>query len=321
MKTGFFKSLFDGRDWIAFLVSVLLAFAVWLIHNLSLTYSNFVERSIAVRCDIPGHANQASAPVEVAARCDLSGYSLMMLRMLRLSSPKEQTIAPEDMHPYRGDLFYMTSSDLTKYYHSLFGEATKLEYFVNDTLVFQFPSVNFKKVPVNAIQSISYKSQYMPTGPLKLEPDSVLVYGETPLLESINSINTDIIRESGASSDVYGEVDLKPVDGMRMSATKVKYTQAVKRYVETKFTLPVTVTNAPDSIMMQVIPGSAVLTVRSSFPSNDDFSQIQVCIDYNDFVSSIQGTCVGNVCGLPPEIISYSVSPQVFNCFEQLQER
>ena len=311
------KKLFEGRDWVVFLVSVLLAFSVWLIHNLSLTYSNFAQLSVIAGCELDGHAPVAAEPVEIAARCDLSGYSLMMLDIIKHRKPLSVEVSKEDMHHYQGDFFYMTSSDLTKYYHDFFGEKTRLEYFVSDTVFFRFPSVSYKKVPVSPLLNISYKSQYMPTASLRLMPDSVLVYGETSLFESVESVDTDVIRIASASSDVYGEVALREVSGLRLSEKNVSYLQPVRRYVQTKVTLPVGVKNLPRDCEMMVVPSTVTLTICSVFPGSAKLSDASVDIDYEDFEKSRRGGCKGYVSSLPAGVISCEMSPKVFKCYKK----
>ena len=50
----------SGRDAKIFIVSLLLAFSIWLIHNLSLNYFETVRIPISARCDIDGHAYKSS---------------------------------------------------------------------------------------------------------------------------------------------------------------------------------------------------------------------------------------------------------------------
>ena len=68
---------FSGRDWTVFLLSLLLAFSIWLIHNLSLKYTEFLQVPVRVKCEIEGHSNMSSNTADVVARCQTTGYSVI----------------------------------------------------------------------------------------------------------------------------------------------------------------------------------------------------------------------------------------------------
>ena len=44
----------NGRDVAVFLLSLLLAFSIWIIHNLSLRYNDYLKVSVVARCNIEG---------------------------------------------------------------------------------------------------------------------------------------------------------------------------------------------------------------------------------------------------------------------------
>ena len=68
----------NGRDWTVFFLSLLLAFSIWLIHNLSLNYSDFLTVQMTARCDnIEGHTVTSANVCKVVARCRTSGYNII----------------------------------------------------------------------------------------------------------------------------------------------------------------------------------------------------------------------------------------------------
>ena len=63
------KSLgFSGRDWAVLLLALLLAFSIWLIHNLSLKYNDFLTVPVVAQCSIDGHSDISSNSCQVTAR-------------------------------------------------------------------------------------------------------------------------------------------------------------------------------------------------------------------------------------------------------------
>ena len=77
----------SGRDWVFFIMSLLLAFGIWLIHNLSLNYSEQIQVPVTARCNVEGHAALSVNSTTVLARCRTSGFNLIRFRRSSLTLP------------------------------------------------------------------------------------------------------------------------------------------------------------------------------------------------------------------------------------------
>ena len=313
MRNLFHKILsalnFKGRDWVVLLLALLLAFSIWLIHNLSLNYNDYFSVSVVAECSIPGHAEESSDRCEVTARCRATGYKLLRAFFADDASHKVRFRA-SDMTRYDEDVFYITSSHLQEYSHLIFGPGVSVEYFLSDTLFFRFPVENCKKVPVTPISVIKYKEQYMADGPLTVVPDSVLVYGEPYLLEGIDQVYTRAINYSDVSEDLQGIVELEKIKRVRFSVDEVQYNADVKRYVEMTLTLPVKPVNVPHDKLMRVYPFEAKVNVRCAFPLTEDPEKGLVLVaDYNDFADSKSGKIPLSLSSLSRDIIAYEIEP------------
>lgn len=300
-------------------MSLMLAFVVWLIHNLSLDYSALVQRSVEAVCEIDGHSNRSSSAVEVAASCQLSGFSIVGSRIAGRRHPLTLNVSRDEMHHLKGDVFYMTTADLTKHFHDIFSDKSQLEYFVTDTVYFTFNSVEYKKVPVILTYNISYKPQYMAVGGVKVTPDSVLIYGNSDVLETVNAVTTDLVNLKELDADTFGKTPIKQIKGVRMSESKVDYSLNVVRYVQREVQLPVRMLHVPKGVNVKVFPSLAVVRYRMRFPSDIQLNRAYVSVQYSDFVNSINGKCVGEVVGVPSGVISHEISPEVFDCLVQVK--
>lgn len=318
----------DGRkflsagDYTALGLSLLLALGMWLGRNLSQDYTGLVQRRMIAMCEIDGHDNVSAESVELAASCDMSGLSLLGMRM---SADRHNAvtvkIAPEDMHHKEGDTYYMTSADLNKYFHLIYMDNAKLEYFVSDTVFFTFNTVLSRKLPVKFMSNLGYKPQYMALGEVKYTPDSVIVYGEKSLLDAAQYVTTDLVRHHNLDAETFGTVKVKEIPGLRMSAKSVSYVIPVVRYVQREVTLPVYTINVPRGTAMKVFPSSVNFRYRMRFPADTDISSVYVCVDYDEFNSSRKGKCVAKVFGLPDDILQYSLDKEVFDCFVEVSDR
>ena len=67
----------SGRDWVVLILSLLLAFSVWLIHNLALKYNANLTVKVIAECNLDGHENTSAATAEITARGRATGYNII----------------------------------------------------------------------------------------------------------------------------------------------------------------------------------------------------------------------------------------------------
>lgn len=305
----------SGRDWTVFLLALLLAFSIWLIHNLSLRYTEFMQASVEAVSNIEGHFDRSSNRCEVVARCQTTGYNIVRNGIFPGRRKVTVSFDPSSLHRKSGDTYYITTSELKESSHLIFGDDVQIEYFITDTLFFRFPYENHKRVPVYPVHVLSFKPQYTADSPLEIEPDSVTVYGEPTHLADISRVNTEAIKVSDISSGIHGLAKLEKIKGVRMSETEVRYSLSASRFVEMPVTVSVQARNVPPGKSLMIYPSIATVTLRCMFPLSADITDgVRVYVDYNDFISSLSGRCLGKISSLPQGVINYSIEPKVFEC-------
>lgn len=306
-----------GREGLLLIASFLLACAIWLMSNLSRDYSGIITVPVVAECNIQGHSNVSSNSVTVSARCRTTGYRLLRESVRRVRRPVRVRLARNDVHSGGGDRFYLAGNAMNSYLEAFFGEGPTDVSFKTDTLWFVFPVENHKRVPVELAGDVIYRSQYMASGPIRLVPDSVTVYGEQARLNRVDHVSTVTVMMNDVHESQHGALRLKAVKGVRTSDTEVSYEIPVSRYVEIRSTLPVTVLNAPAGRQLQVFPSQATVVLHCAFPvEGDPFQSFRLYIDYRDFASSLSGRCIPRVGTLPPGVLDWRVVPEIFDCIE-----
>ena len=318
MKNLFHKILkalnINGRDGVVLMLALLLAFSTWLIHNLALKYNDFLKVSVTAKCELKGHSDKSSNECDVVARCRATGYKVIRAA-LNSNKTVNVNFRASDMVHLEGDTFYITSDNLIEYANAIYGTEVKVEYFLTDTLFFRFPYENYKKVPVIPIYSLDFGEQYMAESDLKVEPDSVLVYGEPYRLETVESVYTKPFRYYDIEKDIQGVVSIEKVKGLRLSENEVRYSLGVKRYVEVSSMLPVKAVNVPSDKIMNVYPSVVKATLRCQFPLVEDpFSGVTLEADYNDYQKSLGGKCTLRPVGLSRGVIETDIDPIAVSC-------
>lgn len=316
---AFRKDIFGlgRRNTAALVASLVVAFAIWLVSNLSKTYGGVVAVPVVATANVEGHADESANVAVVTARCRTSGFGLLRLRRARTRRPVQVTFRPGDLRLRGGDWYYLAGAAMQSYVEDIFGPGTELEGYISDSLVFRFPEVLHRKVPVELVHNFSYRSQYMAAGPVELEPDSVTVYAEESRLQNITRVRTLPVSRGDIHSTVRGERRISPMAGVRVSAQSVSYTQEVTRYVELRTVMGVAVRNVPQGRRLQVFPATAEVVLECVFPvSGDPLRDVEVSVDYRDFAASESGRCIPSVEGLPAGVIRCRIVPEVYDCIE-----
>ncbi|MBR4774584.1 MAG: hypothetical protein IK008_00615 [Bacteroidales bacterium] len=306
-----------GREWIFLVLSVLVAFLVWVLTNLSKNYSGTVSVPVVAQCNIEGHGTESTNTVLVSARCRADGF-----RLLRENSRRERKVVKvrfdrADMRKIGPDTYAVIGGTKNSYTTQFFGDKVQVEAFITDTLKFVFPVENYKRVPVEVPHSVTFAPQFMPCGPFSVSPDTITVYGDDAHLGAVDKVSSSLLELTEVEESQHGVVRLNVPDGIRLSADQVSYELPVTRYVELQTTLPVGVLNAPAGRQLQVYPATARLVLRCAFPiAKDPLESFKLYIDWQEFNTSLTGRCVPRVVKLPVGVLDYRVEPEVFDCVE-----
>lgn len=304
------------RNWSLFVVCLLLSASIWLIYNLSQMHSSIVSMEIVAESNIEGRAKRSSDAVTMTARVRASGFRL--LRIIMRSKAVAVAFSSDDLHHLEADYYSISANQLLRYSSDIYGPGALVEAFLFDNVSFRFIGENNKRVPVRAVNLISFRAQYAQLSELSLKPDSVTVYGPAEVLERVDGVYTSTISLSDIHSNVHGEAGLETPRGTRLSEQKVEYSFEVSRYVEIKTELHIASRNVPEGFMLSVYPSKAELTFKTVFPLiTNPVGLVGAYVDYNEFARSINGNCMVRIDELPKGVISCSVNPEVVECVEQ----
>ena len=306
-----------GREWLLFATSLILAVLIWFLSNLSRTYSGVLGVPVVAECNIQGYSNLSSNSAMLSARCRAEGFRLLREETRRSRRPVQVAFDRADLRHGTGDRFFVTGNVMNNYLRQIFGDKVDVEDIITDTLYFIFSPENNKRVPVNFAGDFTYRSQYMASGPLRLTPDSVTVYGEKARLDLVDHVSTAQIYPDDVHDTQHGVLRLNRIKGVRLSDSEVSYELPVARYVELRAELPVSVRNAPGGHHLDVFPSRATVVLHCIFPvGRNPFVAFELYIDYADFASSLSGRCGARVPELPQGVLDYRVEPAVFDCIE-----
>lgn len=298
----------------AFLLALLLASTTWLIHNLSLKYNETLTVKLAAYSNIEGHMERAVSTVDVSAVCRATGYRFINFAFGKGLHEVKLHIDPEDLRSLDGDVYYISSERLKDYSKDLFGSEVTVDRFLLDSLYLRFNKENYKKVPVRVMQRLSFTPQYMSRDGIKIEPDSILVYGEASRLDGVDEVCTEIISLKKLASDASGKVALEKLPGLRFSDKSVNWSIKTNRYVEISEKAVISVKNVPVGKSLFVYPSVVDVKIRYIFPPLPDAGNVEFYVDYVDFLSSVNGQCIIKTLPLPEGVLGYELSRDIVEC-------
>lgn len=306
------------KDWRIFLISLLFAFLVWVIHVFSLEYSSYIQVKVVAKANLAGYSREATADEALFLRGKAYGFYIMSAKA---SSPTI-TIEIDEKHlkPVAGEdgAFSVSVQDIREQILEAFGEQLAVDHINNEALTFHFIKQSYRKVPVSAVSNITLKKQYMQVGEITLTPDSVLVYGPESETDEIIEVNTKLIETFPLNKSTQGYIMLEPMKGIRFSEEKVHYTINVDRFVEQTRNLEVKVENVPYGKTLMLLPAEVNVTIRTPFGAKNKLGvdDVSLTVDYKDFAKSINAKVIPTLNSNGLKVYSYTLSPAVVECVQ-----
>ena len=215
---------FGGRKWGVFLLSLLLAFSIWIIHKLSLEYNVYLKVDVVAVSNIEGHSEYSTSSTQVMARCRTSGWRILYAYMTR-NNAVYVNFPSSVLQKESDERYYITSEKLHEFADQIFSNSVSVEYFVTDKVSFRFQKEVHKRVPIKAVTSLSFEDQYIPENPLVLVPDSVTVYGDQMHLDALDYVTTATIKQADIDEDFSGMSDFVAKNGFKVIAKYDDYTK------------------------------------------------------------------------------------------------
>ena len=310
-----------GNNWVALLISLILAFSVWFIHGMSLKYMVPMKFKVSIETDLEGYAGEAASDDVLVIRATGTGFTIIGLRRsANVARGISLKVAGSKLHPIQGEpnLFEVYTRDLTEELYQALGSNLTINSFDTERLKFKLTPRTHKKVPVVLVSDISCRSPYMVASEPLTRPDSVAVYGDVSLLENVSMVETEKVTFSNADAPLDGKVRIKPVRGCELSAAETEYHIDIVRFIEltgeVEFSM---VGNKPASMNVMINPPSGTVRYRVPYALAGGVAQDNppaFVVYYSDFTASRSGEVVPRLYSAPAQMISYELDPPSVEC-------
>ncbi|MFA5443984.1 MAG: hypothetical protein WC128_03405 [Bacteroidales bacterium] len=302
------------RSRLVLILCIITAFFLWVVYTLSNEYTAYFRFPLEVETNLEGRTNISRPDNTLFIRGTARGFYIIRNTWRKRTPPVRFFADKELVHevPDSDDEFYLISDNIDNLVNDALGADLELETILSDTIRLRYPREHFRKVPVHFVSDLSYKSQFMSFEPVRLTPDSVLVYARESYLEIIEEVKTRKITLGNLSQSVEGITRLEIPENARLSHAEVEYRIPVRRYVEMSFEVPVTTRNVPYRRELFILPDVVTIQFRCPFQeasgiSPDDFHLV---VDYNDFIRKESGKIIPMLEASPNVISHINMAPQ-----------
>lgn len=256
-----------------FLFSFLVSLIAWLIINLSKTYS----KTIAVSLSFDNVEKNELVDIKdslIKVKVQGTGFSL-------ISDDLEDLNFTIDVNKHHKRWIWQVNQYR---FNDLMPKNIEVVNVEPDTVYFEVSSLIEKKVPVVAQIKVEPQLGYDITA-TKIQPDSVIIYGNDRIIDSILYVKTKELLFEDVSKPVTGEIDfLEEYSRIKTSQRKIAYNFNVERFTQGDFLVPIQLKNVPDEKKVNIFPQQIHVQFQAPLSTFSDYQpeNFQISVDFNE---------------------------------------
>lgn len=209
---------------------------------------------------------------------------------------------------------YVTISKQLNDINTQFESNQKVISVTPDTLFFDFTKRITKRVPIKLLSKLSFEKAYGISGPVILDPATVIITGAAEDLKGIKFWRTDSLLLKNLNATVNTKVGFQSgiKNNVNVYPNVIKVEIPVGEFTEKTLDIPIEVENNPGR-EIKIIPERAritLLTALSNYPAIERES-IKVSVDYDEWVKNKYSQLPIRITKFPPFCKLVKIEPQI----------
>ncbi|MCQ2250550.1 MAG: hypothetical protein MJZ66_05520 [Bacteroidales bacterium] len=159
-----------------------------------------------------------------------------------------------------------------------------------DTIKLDFGISLRKKVPVVLDQKLSFAPQFRLASSPIINPDSVVISGSAMIVDTVQSISTELLEISDINESAQHKVRLLMPTGVSCALTATNILLAVEKFTERTMEVPIRQLNVPDSVNLRIFNQNAMVKFNVGWDKYNKITRemFQVAVDYKDLTGIIR---------------------------------
>ena len=240
-----------------FLRCIIISFLAWTLFAISSDYT-FTKKASMSYVNLP--ENKAFHPLQsdtVSVRIRMSGWKVFMER-LHPDTAKIQV----DLSGLKSRNFIVFGNQIG-FINRQFPTDKQVVAVSPDTLYFDFSKQTQRKVPVKAVESLTFQRQYGVIGETRTNPEYVTITGPLEDVASIEYLETDTIKGKDVNTDVrtVAYLNKQQRTNITIYPTFAEVIVPVGEITEKVIELPIKVENSKGYTSVRVLPSKVRATI------------------------------------------------------------
>ncbi len=255
----------------------MIAALFWILMQLGKTYVYTFKVPVSYQ-NLPPEYYKGFLPNDtLSVKVKLSGFKILRYKIskpvLKIDVQKSGILSKH---------LWKTANHVSKI-RALFDENTHLKSVLPETLSLQIKAVHKKRVPVFPDVQVSYKSGFKNKQKAVWQPDSLWLFGQPDVLDTIIQVQTKAYRFNKVDHDLDKILKVKNIKGVKFNTTQIRYRLPVSEIIEDTLSLPVTILDKPTRSKVLLFPEKIKLKFKVF---KEDYKRIkpqdfQVAVTYH----------------------------------------
>lgn len=270
-----------GRERIiVFILALILAFALWLMVNLSREYTLNIEFPIRLGAVPADKALVEELPQSTAVSVTGEGWKLINLynnpTPINIDINDDEVNLLEQIQQQMNAMLNINIQKVQPQYISV-----------------QLADRVTKKVPVRSAVTVDFKNQFDLVSQPSIKPDSITISGAASLVEDIEMWKTESVQIGNVAADISEVVPLQaPGKLLTLSHNEVAFKAEVAQYTEGEVQANITTRNLPPGRVVSYSPLS--IRVKYDVPINEyadvqDIDPFEVYVTFQQILEDSTG--------------------------------
>lgn len=274
------KMFFYSKDVLSFSLFFMLSAGFWFVNVLDKVRETTIEIPVSY-VSVPQNIEFVNA-VAVSVKVNIRDNGK---ELLSYSKRNNKPIAINfDRQFYQNGTIVVSPDEIRQVLSRYLSPTTTILQIQPDSLIIDYRRLETRSVPVKLDARISLAHQFVMNPNVEIKPSHISVIGSGNTFDSLKIIDTKLLELHNLKDTAVQIVKLKPIAGLRFVPDEVQVTVLVERFTEKKVSVPITVINCPEHLVVRIFPSQVFVSVNvpmSSF-ANVTASDFKVYFDFDD---------------------------------------
>lgn len=311
-QTGSFR-LKPGRKLSVFFICVFIASGFWLMTQLTKEYTISVYVPIKYSNLDRGQIVMNDLPNELLFSIKGDGYSLLTVNDGDEFDSLELNLSYLNFtrSGYQ-DVAAVSTLSFVSRLNRILGSKITVQNVSQDSIRVVLEKASEKVVPVDLFVEYQMGNDFVLKSGIEYTPERVRLIGPSSKLQKIESIPSVDTVLNEISNSVNLNLPLNLPDRVKSNTDFIEVNIEIEQSTETKFNIPISTKNVPDSIFLKTYPSEIEVTCKVGLSAFDKIyaHQFKIEVDYHEIIENKPARLSVNLVEFPEEIEVLSLSDE-----------